>query len=621
MTASARLDAIVERLSACALPDDVRLVLEDAAELVAAAAPRGKRNKVLTELFWVGKNGKDITREGKKRAIQDLKDRGAVHETKGGKLKLTKKGVSEFAAISKKKADLVEKGVRRFASFEEREALQASFAERASKLLAVAWAEKETARVLSTLERGDVVKVGSTKWAVFRKNDDTTAVAYKWPSKKTKIYFIRLEEDEATLGDNVVVFPVGGSGQRVGPDVAKGKLTPSSVQRGGANLDAAAYPSEPNTVVVEVYNIGDADYDEEDWIVDVGWAFVEGNSTTHSGGWTTDRYPLPKAVERLLEDEGRMSRGEAIDKAKKIVQILKNEKVPYKAQKVVSSSAVEAARVPSPKRLRQFLVDIFWRPDAERLAPESLKEPILSAYQWAKDQGLVVDASAPGFYRLTQKGLDHLSSLDEDVASAVERGMFDKKAVQAVSAADRNSAVVLTIPIPDKYAKRFPDPVMANHGHAPHLTVLFIGNKEYTPGEMSQILSSVRAACKKLPPFRLYVDPNAGLHDFGPNEEKGEKALWLPARAEPRGEVERLHRVIRMALEREGIEVGAHDSFVPHVTWAYVPNDQGPDARRRMDAHVADRFQDGFYFDVRHVMLSMPDGSTKPLALSPLPRK
>lgn len=329
MMASARLDNIVERLTACALPVDVRLALEDAAALVAAAS-RSKRNKVLTELFWVGKNGKDITREGKKRAIQDLKDRGSVHETKGGKLKLTKKGVDDFAAISKKKAELVEKGVRKHATFEEREAIQASFAERANKLMA-------------------------------------------------------------------------------------------------------------------------------------------------------------------------------------------------------------ASNLP------------------------------------------------PAF--------------------------------------NRNNALFLMIPIPDKYAKRFPDPVIANHGRRPHLTVLYVGNKEYSPGEISQIVNCVRAACKKVPPFRLYVDPNTGLRDFGPNEETGEKALWLPARAEPRGEVERLHRIVRIELEREGIEVGAHDPFVPHVTWAYVPNDQGPDARRRMDAHVADRFQDGFYFDVRHVMLSMPDGRSKPLALSPLPRK
>ena len=452
---SARLDALVERLTSCPVPTPTALALEAAAELLAidAASKKGARNKVLTELFWVGKNGKELSPEGKKRAIKDLKESGAVHETKGGKLKLTKQGVQDFAAISKKKAELVEKGVRRFASVEEREALQASFAERASRLMAALplppgfttkfgseskspresgtpWAEKETARVLSTLERGDIVKVGSSKWAVFRKNDNTSVTAYKWPSKKTKIYFIRLEEDAATLGDNVVVYPVGGSGQRIGPDVAKGALTPSSVQRKGADLDASV--------------------------------------------------------------------------------------------------------------------------------------------------------SAAG---------------------------------------NRDSAVVVTIPIPDKYARRFPDPVTANHGHAPHMTLLFVGTKDYQPGEMSQILTTLRAACQKVPPFRLYVDPNAGLQDFGPNEEKGEKALWLPARAEPRGEAERLHRVMRMALEQEGIEVGAHDSFKPHVTWSYVPNDQPEQERHRMNAAVSDRFKEGFYFDVRHIMLSMPDGSSKALALSPLPRK
>ena len=76
-----------------------------------------------------------------------------------------------------------------------------------------------------------------------------------------------------------------------------------------------------------------------------------------------------------------------------------------------------------------------------------------------------------------------------------------------------------------------------------------------------------------------------------------------------------------MALEQEGIDVSAHDSFKPHVTWSYVPNDQPEPERNRMNAAVADRFKDGFYFDVRQIVLSMPDGSSKVVALSPLPRK
>ena len=305
---------------------------------------------------------------------------------------------------------------------------------------------------------------------------------------------------------------------------------------GVAALDAAAL--EPNMVVVKVYNIGDEDYDEEDWVVDVGWAHVEGNSTTHSGSWA-GKYPLPKAVTRLLESDAKMTKPEAIDKAKKVIHVLKNEGLPIKTSIVASTVSTVLA-----------------------------------------------------------------------------------KAQKLISAAkDRNSAVVVTIPMVDKYAKRFPDPVTANHGHDPHLTLLFIGNKEYPPGEMSQILSTIRGVARKMPPFRLYVDPNAGLQDFGPNEETGEKALWLPARSEPRGELERLYRMTKMALEQEGIDVSAHDSFKPHVTWSYVPNDQPEPERNRMNAAVADRFKDGFYFDVRQIVLSMPDGSSKVVALSPLPRK
>jgi 2'-5' RNA ligase len=470
---SARLDALVERLTSCSLPTPTTLALEAAADLLAATSKKGVRNKVLTELFWVGKQGTELSSEGKKRAIQDLKDRGSIHETKGGKLKLTKQGVEEFAAISKKKAELVEKGVRKHASTNDakraiRASLQAMLAIRAYERMA--------------------------------------------SPMTPPIYDQVFTDGVAVLDEEDAAYPAG----------SKCRCMPKN------------------------YNCG---------------------------------HPTcPEALRPVI-----------------------------------------AAQAPNPKRLRSFLIDIFWSPDASRIAPEALKEPVLSTYQWAKTEGLVVDANAPGHYRLTQKGLEHLSTLDEDVASAVERGMFDKKAVQAAS--DRDSAVVVTIPIPDKYAKRFPDPVTANHGRAPHMTLLYVGNKDYSAGEMSQILSTLRAACRKVPPFRLYVDPNSGLQDFGPNEEKGEKALWLPARAEPRGEVERLHRVLRMALEQEGIEIGAYDSFKPHVTWSYVPNDQPETDRHRMNAAVASAFQEGFYFDVRHIMLSMPDGSSKALALSPLPRK
>jgi 2'-5' RNA ligase len=182
------------------------------------------------------------------------------------------------------------------------------------------------------------------------------------------------------------------------------------------------------------------------------------------------------------------------------------------------------------------------------------------------------------------------------------------------------SSTIITIPLPKKYAARFPDPVVHNNGHEPHLTLLTIGSTDYTEGELSEIIHRVRAAARTIPPFRVYVDPNSGLRDFGPSDH-GEMALWLPARSEPRGELSRLHRMMRLSLEREGVSVQHKDGFTPHVTWAYVSNDIPEDTRRRLDGHVSDRFRDGFWFEVRDVVLSMPDGSTKHVALSPLPKK
>jgi len=199
---------------------------------------------------------------------------------------------------------------------------------------------------------------------------------------------------------------------------------------------------------------------------------------------------------------------------------------------------------------------------------------------------------------------------------AVERMKLE---AASITGADRDRGVVLSIPIPRQFASRWPDPATYNHGHEPHLTVLYV-SPEMTPGEASTVLHLVRKVARTIPPFRLFVDAQAGLHDFGPNEEKGEKALWLPARSDPRGEIERLHRMLRQTLEREGVDVQAHKDFTPHVTWAYVPNDFEDENRRRMEAHVSDRFQRGIWFDVRHLSMSMPTGGVKAIALSPLPR-
>jgi 2'-5' RNA ligase len=168
--------------------------------------------------------------------------------------------------------------------------------------------------------------------------------------------------------------------------------------------------------------------------------------------------------------------------------------------------------------------------------------------------------------------------------------------------------------VPDNYAKRFPDPELYNHGHKPHVTLLFLGT-EMSEGQESQVLSILRRACRSFAPFRVSADFNTGLKDFGPGDS-GEKALWLAVKSDPRGEIERLHRHLRNALKAETFEVDHSKSFVPHVTWSYVPNDVDEKDRARMDTMVSDRFRDGFGWDVRSVVLSGPSGE-KPVMLNP----
>lgn len=175
---------------------------------------------------------------------------------------------------------------------------------------------------------------------------------------------------------------------------------------------------------------------------------------------------------------------------------------------------------------------------------------------------------------------------------------------------DRNQSCVVAIEVPSNFAQRFPDPVTFNHGHEPHMTVLFVKAGDMTREEESNILAIVRKACRRVRPFRLLLDPNCGLQDFGPGKD-GEKALWLPGRSEPKGDVERLYRVLRTNLETEGVEIPAHNEFKPHVTWAYVANDITDGERARMSEVVSDRFRDGFAFDVVSVVLSFPSGERR----------
>ena len=142
-----------------------------------------------------------------------------------------------------------------------------------------------------------------------------------------------------------------------------------------------------------------------------------------------------------------------------------------------------------------------------------------------------------------------------------------------------------------------------------------------TPGAASGVLHLVRGLARNFPPFRIFVDAQSGLQTFG-DTDAGEKALWLPARSEPRGDLERLHRLIRQTLEREGIEIeSAHPQFTPHVTWTYVPNDISEAEVRRLDGHVSDRFPQGFWFDARQIMLSLPTGSARAISLAPVARR
>lgn len=247
---------------------------------------------------------------------------------------------------------------------------------------------------------------------------------------------------------------------------------------------------------------------------------------------------------------------------------------------------------------------------AERLSDVSLSLKTLDALEGAAEALSPESAERHSAVDAVAEAQRTLNRVNQTLLSVRANEVSDKKV----------PSTIVTISLPPQYASRFPDPVVHNHGHEAHVTMLNVGDKDYSEGELSEILYRVRAAAKTIPPFRVYVDPNSGLRDFGPGEN-GEMALWLPARSEPRGELERLHRMLRLSLEREGVVVGHRDSFTPHVTWAYVSNDIPDDKRRRLDGHVADRFRQGFWFEVRHINLSMSDGSTKAVTLSPLPRK
>ena len=80
----------------------------------------------------------------------------------------------------------------------------------------------ESRRVLRDLQSDDIVTVGRTQWVISRSAGDSQAYAHKYPSKRTKLYVI--EGTGPNTPDTVIVYEVGGSGQRISEDVAMGPL-------------------------------------------------------------------------------------------------------------------------------------------------------------------------------------------------------------------------------------------------------------------------------------------------------------------------------------------------------------------------------------------------------------
>lgn len=80
----------------------------------------------------------------------------------------------------------------------------------------------ESRRVLRDLQSDDIVTVGRTQWVISRSAGDSQAYAYKYPSKRTKLYVI--EGTGPRTPDTVIVYEVGGSGQRISEDVVMGPL-------------------------------------------------------------------------------------------------------------------------------------------------------------------------------------------------------------------------------------------------------------------------------------------------------------------------------------------------------------------------------------------------------------
>jgi 2'-5' RNA ligase len=211
----------------------------------------------------------------------------------------------------------------------------------------------------------------------------------------------------------------------------------------------------------------------------------------------------------------------------------------------------------------------------------------------------------------------HAMSVPVNVLLAMEEAA-ELLSAGNVGGVDRNSAMVVMIPLPKHLAMRFPG-VEHNNGHEPHLTVCFLtASEEMTMGKASEALAIIRRICRRQAPFRVALDVNSGLQDFGLSP-KGSKALWFDVRQDPNDVLDKLHRAIKNALKLEGLPVEHQNTFHPHVTWRYVANDQSEGERQRMSAFAASRFNDlvSLWFDVKHIIVTMPDRSQRAVALSP----
>jgi len=185
-------------------------------------------------------------------------------------------------------------------------------------------------------------------------------------------------------------------------------------------------------------------------------------------------------------------------------------------------------------------------------------------------------------------------------------------------AAVRDTAAVVYLPVPAKHAGRWPDPAEYNNGHDPHITVMFVLPAEkVTAAEESTILNVVRYGCRRVKPFKVRLDVGRGLQDFGDGPD-GKKALWFPVLSEPKGELDRLHRILRMAFQSDGtIEPESHKSFVGHCTWAYVPNDIKEEERARWVTSATSALSDIAPWVVDRVMVSLPHRGNLPIMLNP----